>query len=757
MLKYAKFLLFLFFIPLLYINSGARDITLGSLGGSFPVAHMGGAFNIDFANDGKFMYLGEFGSNVYQYSLPTPYDITSSVYTGRSKVLPGGNGLDEIRFKNDGTKLFTLHFYDNKIYQFTLTSPYNILSARYDSIAKSVLGANTYTFYVKPDGTRFYTLSDFNSMIYEYELVSPWDLSTASANPIASLPTPNFSDGQKLAMTFTQDGKNLYIETNDNERIHWLSLPTAWAITSAVYTSGKYVSVNSTDNTVRGLATNDTGTKLLFIGATSRKVYEFNLIDVIAPTISSVSSSTVNGTYKEGDSVNVTVYFSESITSTGEITVTLETGTTDRTCTFTITSASSGSCTYTVQAGDTSSDLDIVSISGTIKDASNNTLTNYVPTTSLATLKNIVIDTQTPTLTSLTATPGSNSATLNWTTSENSSSKILYGFHTASDFSIAESNTSPRISSHSINLSSLLSCSTYKATAVSRDAGLNEVTSETIFTTTGCGVSSISTGTTSQINLSGGTLTLPNSGSTGKLVVPNNYYATQATFQINLLDTTNFSSLASSQTLAGGNLFKLNALTDNNATIPSFNANVTFEITYSDSVANEYSENTLKVYKFNNGTWVDKSCTVNTSLNKITCLLSDFSIYGLFGDKNNLGYNNDDSNSGGKIVFSKDTRCHFYEPPQITWVDFKVGKEDSINGLYIYWSQVDADKINIKIDDGSGSYPWIEKNIPNTGKYFLKNVAPWQKIKIQAINNCYPGDFSKEFSKSQYPNGWFNK
>lgn len=762
MLKYAKLLLFLIFIPILYFNSGATDITIGSVGNNFSIPiSVVNPYNVTFSNNGSYMYIGTFGSTVYQFSLPTPYDVTTSVYMNRSKDLSAqGTGMDEIRMNNDGDKLFVLQFYSSAILQYTLTTPHNLLSIRYDSISKSISGSNNYTFDVKPDGTKIITMTDFNNLLYEYSLSSPWNLASISTSPVSSLATPNFAAGQKTAMGFTYDGNSLYIKTNTNNRVHWLALGSPWVITTAVYTSGKYVDLNSTDTQIRAIASNSASNKLFLTGSTNKRIYEYNLNDTVAPTISSVTSTTSNGTYKAGDSVNITVNFSESVTSTGDVTVTLETGTNDRTCTFTVTSASSASCTYTVQAGDTSSDLDIVSISGTIKDASNNSMSNFVPTTSLSSSKNIVIDTSNPTLSSVSASSSNNSATITWTSNENGSSLVYYGLNTGSDFSSAESNTSPRVTSHSLSLSNLLSCTIYKYNAGSRDAGLNETTSPGTFTTTGCGVSSVSTGVTSQVNLSGGTLTLPNSGSIGKLVIPNNYYPTQASFQINLLNTTNFNSLASSQTLAGGNLFKLVSLTDNNTTIPTFSANITFEITYSDAVASDYNEDTLKVYKFNGSTWIDKSCTVNSSINKITCLLSDFSVYGLFGDLkvSDAGSSqNNSNNQNGKIVFSKDTRCHFYEPPSLTWVDFKVGKEDGINGLYVFWSQLDADRVNIKIDDGTGTYPWIETNISNTGKYFLKNVAPWQKIKIQAINNCYPGDFSQEFSKSKYPNGWFNK
>jgi|GEM_PF-3863042 len=122
--------------------------------------------------------------------------------------------------------------------------------------------------------------------------------------------------------------------------------------------------------------------------------------DFVAPTITSVNSSTANGTYKVGDNINVTVNFSEPVTSVGNITATLETGDVDRTCTFTVTSATSGSCTYTVQAGDYSTDLN-ATISGSIRDIGNNFMSNFTPGTSLAANKNIAVDGRPPAVASV--------------------------------------------------------------------------------------------------------------------------------------------------------------------------------------------------------------------------------------------------------------------------------------------------------------------------------------------------------------------
>ncbi len=146
--------------------------------------------------------------------------------------------------------------------------------------------------------------------------------------------------------------------------------------------------------------------------------------DTTAPTVSSVSSSTANGSYKAGDSIVITVNFTEAVTVNtggGSPLLTLNTGGPNPNATY---SSGSGTSTlnfnYTVQAGDTSSDLDYVATTsltlngGTIKDAASNdaTLTLAIPgaSGSLGANKNIVIDTTAPTV---TASPGVSSSTAN--------------------------------------------------------------------------------------------------------------------------------------------------------------------------------------------------------------------------------------------------------------------------------------------------------------------------------------------------------
>ncbi|NBP45621.1 MAG: hypothetical protein EBU72_10520, partial [Betaproteobacteria bacterium] len=141
-------------------------------------------------------------------------------------------------------------------------------------------------------------------------------------------------------------------------------------------------------------------------------------MDTAAPTISSFTSSTANGSYKAGDDLALSMTTNEDVTANATVTVTLETGATDRQVTLTrdATNARLFTGTYTVQAGDTTSDLAITAVSlgagaAQPKDAAGNALTTTLPTNadSLDGSKALVIDTTAPTMASFTSSTANGS------------------------------------------------------------------------------------------------------------------------------------------------------------------------------------------------------------------------------------------------------------------------------------------------------------------------------------------------------------
>jgi len=91
-----------------------------------------------------------------------------------------------------------------------------------------------------------------------------------------------------------------------------------------------------------------------------------------------------------------------------------------------------------------------------------------------------------------------NSATMAWTTDEQSSSQVQYGFASNYVSSSDETDTSPMVTSHTVSISDLAKCTQYHYRVLSKDVAGNERTSgDNTFTTTGCSSQGDSTDSTS--------------------------------------------------------------------------------------------------------------------------------------------------------------------------------------------------------------------------------------------------------------------
>src|SRR5690606_20059077 len=118
------------------------------------------------------------------------------------------------------------------------------------------------------------------------------------------------------------------------------------------------------------------------------------------------------------------------------------------------------------------------------------------------------------------------------------SSLVEYGLVSAYGFLTAEANTTPRVTSHSLNLSNLKPCARYFYRVKSKDSDNNQSTSSNQnFTTTGCLVSSVTRGAENSVATSGGSVSLSATQLTAELTIPSSYATESASFQINQLDT----------------------------------------------------------------------------------------------------------------------------------------------------------------------------------------------------------------------------
>ncbi len=242
-----------------------------------------------------------------------------------------------------------------------------------------------------------------------------------------------------------------------------------------------------------------------------------------------------------------------------------------------------------------------------------------------------------PTISNIVATPSDASAVITWTTNELASSFVQYGRSSGYDISTAETDTAPRVLSHSVTLPSLVPCASYFYRVKSNDANSNLATSASQrFVTTGCvGSAAVLTQDQGTItDAAGGAVELNTGSNSIGITIPAGAAGADAVFQIKQLDqdtALDSVGIPTGVVPAGDNTYDLKSLTDVETAISSFSQPITITLDYQDSDVTGLDESTLDIYHYSSGVWSDLSdCVVDPLTNSITCSTTGFSVFSLF-------------------------------------------------------------------------------------------------------------------------------
>jgi len=164
--------------------------------------------SVFFKYSGEIMYIiGAMSDRVHQYTLSTPWDLSSAVYDnkrfGIADLTPAG-----ISFSNDGYKMYAGAAYSDYIRQYSLSSAWDVSTATYDSVYLDIDDEETslHNFVFNNEGDRIYLAGSASDSVHQYNLSIPWDISSASYI------TSFYTDLGLLSGIFLKpDGKNLYL------------------------------------------------------------------------------------------------------------------------------------------------------------------------------------------------------------------------------------------------------------------------------------------------------------------------------------------------------------------------------------------------------------------------------------------------------------------------------------------------------------------------------------------------------------------
>jgi sugar lactone lactonase YvrE len=233
-------------------------------------------FGMAFSSDGTKMFImGENSDDVYQYSLSTAWDLSTASYDSVSFNVGSQEAFGiGIAFSSDGTKMYLVGILSDTVYQYSLSTAWDLSSASYASKSFDVSSQDTYPYNLQfnATGTKMYLAGSTSSSIYQYTLSTAWDISTASYDSVSF--STSSQGGSPSAIAFNLDGSKIFIVSVGADKIFQYSLSTAYDLSSISYDSISF-SLSLQEGNAYGLVFGNNGTKM-FVSGNTDFVYQYS-------------------------------------------------------------------------------------------------------------------------------------------------------------------------------------------------------------------------------------------------------------------------------------------------------------------------------------------------------------------------------------------------------------------------------------------------------------------------------------------------
>jgi hypothetical protein len=259
-------------------RDGSVDLNEATLSTEFNLSDTS-PLGITFNNDGSKMYVaGANTDSIYEHTLSTPYDLTTAAETASTSVNAQDTGPLDVAFSEDGTKMFVLGGAGEDVNEYTLGTPFLVTSKSFvDSFDISNESNDpaglTFTEY----GTKMYVLDRVDRAIYEYTLGTAYDVSTAFGPTFTFF--INSDTTNPSGLTFSNDRTILYVTDYTDDGIHVYNVEVPFSDTSPVLSASDLIIFQSDDPSTEGAVFSDKENKLFIVGNGNNRVYEYDLTD----------------------------------------------------------------------------------------------------------------------------------------------------------------------------------------------------------------------------------------------------------------------------------------------------------------------------------------------------------------------------------------------------------------------------------------------------------------------------------------------
>ena len=263
------------------------DVTLGTISSSTVDLSTGNYFNDTLTADKTYTFSNPGDVQSFQMEITggntTFYGLNPApTYTSNSKSFASQESTPQgMWFKPDGTILYVIGFGNSpdRVHQYSLSTAWDLGTATY---ASKYGNANQDTvnkdIQLKPDGTVAFAYGAANEIMYQYNLSTAWDISTMSyASKQANFSSLGPSASNRNGVFIGDSGTKMYMVAGSSyNTVYQYNMSTAWDVSTASYAS-KSFSMNSQNSNCHKIIFNDAGTTMILVGQNPFKLFQYTL------------------------------------------------------------------------------------------------------------------------------------------------------------------------------------------------------------------------------------------------------------------------------------------------------------------------------------------------------------------------------------------------------------------------------------------------------------------------------------------------
>ncbi|MEE9408554.1 MAG: beta-propeller fold lactonase family protein [Polaribacter sp.] len=234
----------------------------------------------------KFYMLGSDRDYVVQYSLSTPYDITTkSVIESSFRVKNEEGNPQDVIFNTAGTRMYILGGAGDDVTEYVVNTAWDLSSIdtvmdvpvifNAEAAIDAYLGPNNHGddltgFRFNTNGTKLFIVDRSSDKVFEFSLTA-YDLSTASLDRDIDIAG---EENNARAIEFNDDGKELYIIGHQSDAINTYNLSTGYDLSTL---GTKTVTAALTEGEPNALLINNDGTKVYVAGFIDQEIKHYTL------------------------------------------------------------------------------------------------------------------------------------------------------------------------------------------------------------------------------------------------------------------------------------------------------------------------------------------------------------------------------------------------------------------------------------------------------------------------------------------------